>query len=80
MRMANALSGPWEFQSMPNEMPIKMYRIVHTGPNNQFGGFQAGFTSWAYQFVISETVKRLPEKPKSTARMILIKIFGLRIK
>jgi hypothetical protein len=40
-----------------------MYNIVHTGPNNQFGGLNEGLTNPEYQVVIEGVVKIDPINP-----------------
>ena len=46
-----------------NAIPIKIYNVVHTGPNNQFGGDHVGFDSAAYHVGISVIVAMDPINP-----------------
>jgi hypothetical protein len=43
-------------QTKNKDIPIKIYNVVHTGPNNQFGGAHDGLESETYQVEISEIV------------------------
>ena len=51
------------FQTKYKAMPISIYKVVHTGPNNQLGGCQDGLFNAAYQLGISDAVKLPPIKP-----------------
>jgi hypothetical protein len=39
------------FATRPAAIPMQIYSTVHTGPNSQFGGVQAGRFSVVYQVV-----------------------------
>ena len=53
------------FRSLPGgsvhtiykEIPIRIYSVVQTGPNNQFGGLKEGWFKVAYQLGIARAVK-----------------------
>ena len=47
-------------------IPIRIERIVHAGPNNQFGGLKAGFVSAAYHPGIAGMVKTEPIMPTTS--------------
>ena len=50
-------------QTKYNDMPIKTYSIVHTGPKTQFGGLNQGLSSPEYQPETELEVNREPIKP-----------------
>ena len=50
-------------QNKHSEMPISMYKAVHTGPKIQFGGLNAGLFSEAYQVAMEGVVKTEPINP-----------------
>jgi len=51
------------FQIIYNESPIRKYKIIHTGPNNQLGGLKNGLFKFEYQVDIDDTVKIDPINP-----------------
>lgn len=53
------------FQTRYSEIAIKMYKVVHTGPNTQLGGANTGFTKVAYQVPIAGEVNI---EPKAAAK------------
>ena len=52
-------------QTKNAEIPIKIYRIVQTGPNTQFGGLSAGFAKLLYQLAIEDILRKEPLPPTS---------------
>ncbi len=52
------------------DIPISMYKIVQTGPNNQFGGLKNGLFSVEYQLSIDVIVKMLPINPAARHNII----------
>ena len=46
-----------------NAIPINMYNVVHTGPNNQFGGAHEGLDSAEYHVGICDMVTIDPTDP-----------------
>jgi hypothetical protein len=60
------------------EIPIKIYKIVQTGPNNQLGGLKKGLFNVEYQLAMLEVVKKEPIKPADKHKSIEnIKTAGL---
>ncbi len=55
-------------QINPNEIPIKMYKTVHTGAKIQFGGLKKGFSRVTYQLFIEDWVAKLEIYP--TAKQV----------
>jgi len=51
------------------ENPIRRYRIVHAGPNSQFGGVNQGLLSVTYQLGIEDSVKIDPMKPTNKGKI-----------
>ena len=51
-------------------MPIKMYREVHTGANNQLGGLNEGFTSVVYQPFTDDDVNKPARDPIASGMSI----------
>jgi hypothetical protein len=51
------------FQTKYKEIPIKKYKIIHTGANNQLGGLKNGLFKVKYHVDTEETVKNDPIKP-----------------
>lgn len=49
------------FQTKNTEIPIKIYKTVHAGPNSQFGGLKNGLLSVTYQVFIELEVARDPK-------------------
>jgi hypothetical protein len=48
-----AISPPHAIQNtFPNEMMIRIYRNVRTGPNTREGGDRDGFLRWEYRFLV----------------------------
>lgn len=67
-----------ELQTRYNEIPIKKYNTVHTGPKIQFGGLNAGFSNPRYQVGIAGAVKTEPSIPTDSVIAIdKIKILRL---
>ena len=60
--LTSILSKPSR-QTKYRAIPIKIYNVVHTGPNNQFGGDQEGFDSAEYHVGISAIVAIDPKNP-----------------
>jgi hypothetical protein len=52
-----------------------MYRVVHTGPNIQLGGFQDGLMMVGYQVVTESRVKNPLKLPKTKQQMAEKTIF-----
>jgi hypothetical protein len=44
-------------------MPIRVYKVIHTGAKTQFGGENDGFFKLLYQVGIDGNVKNEPIKP-----------------
>lgn len=72
-------SEPGNFQIKYKLIPISKYKMVHTGPNNQFGGLKNGLFRLAYQVGISETVKIPPSEPNPTIKMTEITSFCVEL-
>ena len=53
----------FEIHKKYREIPIRIYKIVQTGPKIQFGGLKKGLFSTAYHAGIDETVKTEPATP-----------------
>ena len=51
------------FQTMKSEIPIIRYSKVHTGPNSQLGGLNAGLFNAAYQVGMESIVNTVPIRP-----------------
>lgn len=51
---------------------MRMYNIVQTGPNSQFGGVKRGFLKPAYQFVTDLLVNILPIAAATNTAVILM--------
>jgi hypothetical protein len=62
---------------MYKDKPIRKYNIVQTGPNNQDGGENHGFTNVGNQFDTDEKVKNEPIIP--TDSQMIIEITNLKI-
>ena len=67
----------FEFQIIYKDKPIRKHNIVHTGPNNQDGGENHGFTKVGNQVVTDEMVKNEPIIPADS--QIIIEITNLKI-
>ena len=60
-------------QIRKTDIPIRIYKVVQTGPNTQLGGVYGGFFKLGYQVGIALKVKRLPIPPAAKlARMLII--------
>jgi hypothetical protein len=75
----NALSASWAansaiavfdllllmplFQTIYKEIPIKIYKLIHTGPNNQLGGLKDGLFNVTYHVETEATVNNEPMTP-----------------
>jgi hypothetical protein len=59
------------------EIPIKEYKIVHTGANRKFGGLKYGWFNVSYQVGIAFKVKTVPITP--AAWQISIEIINFEI-
>ena len=55
------------------ETPIKVYSKIHTGPNTQLGGLNAGFIKLTYHVGIAGTVKKEPTTPTTKTKSDAIK-------
>jgi hypothetical protein len=44
-------------------MPMRVYKVIHTGAKTQFGGANDGFFKLLYQVGIDGNVKNEPIKP-----------------
>lgn len=66
-----------DFQTKPAEMPIKMYKNVHTGPNIQLGGLKKGFSREVYHPVIELDVPYPEIAPTKTQMAITMGILNL---
>lgn len=53
-------------------MPIKMYRLVHTGANNQSGGLKDGLFRYVYQVLTDFAVARPAIAPMDRVKAILM--------
>ena len=53
-----------------NEMPIKIYKLVHTGPNNQLGGRNEGYLSVSNQAAILLLVTIPAHAPSASGTVI----------
>tara|TARA_A100001015_G_scaffold89182_1_gene99207 strand:+ start:991 stop:1239 length:249 start_codon:yes stop_codon:yes gene_type:complete len=71
-----ALSWAPVFHMRPAETPIRVYKVVHIGPNIQFGGLKKGFLMSMYQVFMESTVKK-PE-PAPTNKQIKTHNKGLK--
>jgi hypothetical protein len=56
------------FHIRPAETPIRVYKVVHTGPNIQFGGLKKGLLMSTYQVLMESTVKN-PEPPPTNKQI-----------
>ena len=45
------------------EIPINIYKVIHTGPNNQLGGLKNGLLMVKYHVDTDNTVKKEPIIP-----------------
>ncbi|MCX6699248.1 MAG: hypothetical protein NTV68_04870 [Methanomicrobiales archaeon] len=52
------------------EIPIRIYNIVHTGPNTQFGGVSGGFIKVVYHDEIEDIEAIEPANPASKGTAI----------
>ena len=59
-------AGALFFQTRNNEIPFNTNKLVQTGGNIQFGGFQEGLFKCTYQPGISLTEKNPPLNPTIT--------------
>jgi hypothetical protein len=50
-------------QIRKRDIPMRMKRVVHTGPKTQLGGLKDGFCMEAYQVGIEGVVNREPANP-----------------
>ena len=65
-------------QTRKTEIPIRIYRVVQTGPNTQLGGVYGGFLRLGYQVGIALKVKRLLIPPAAKlAKMLIISLMML---
>jgi hypothetical protein len=48
---------------MKSDMPIRVYKVIHTGAKTQFGAAKDGFFRFLYQVGIDENVKNEPITP-----------------
>jgi len=62
-------------QIKATEIPIKLYKIVHAGANNQFGGLKEGLFKVVYQLSIELLVAKPESKPIPRQITTLIAIF-----
>ena len=62
-------------QIRKTDIPIRIYKVVQTGPNTQLGGVDGGFLRLGYQVGIALKVKRLPIPP--AAKLTKIPIISL---
>jgi len=51
------------FHTKYNDIPIKVKRVVQTGPKSQLGGVKLGFCNVTYQVEIAEIVNMVPILP-----------------
>ena len=65
-----------EFQTRYNAIPIMIYRIVHAGPNTQFGGLKEGFVRVEYQVSMDVDVNIPAMNP--TSKQTPIEMTSLR--
>lgn len=63
------LSNP-SLHTKNNEIPIRIYKVLHIGPNAQFGGVQLGLDSAAYHVVICGRVETVPTAPAKNTMII----------
>jgi len=63
------------FSAKYNETPIRIYNIVHTGANIQFGGLKEGLTKCEYQLLGPVVVNNVPIRPASKHNIIHPNIF-----
>jgi hypothetical protein len=57
-------------QTRYKEIPIRTYRLIHTGPNTQLGGLKEGLFNSTYQVEIDSVVKTEPIIPASWQTII----------
>ena len=70
-------SSAFEFQIKHKDKPIRKYNRVQTGPNNQDGGENHGFTNVGNQLDTDEKVKKEPIIPADS--QMIIEITNLKI-
>ena len=73
-RSAPLIAKPF-CQIRKTDIPIRIYKVVQTGPNTQLGGVYGGFLRLGYQVGIALKVKRLPIPP--AAKLTKIPIISL---
>ncbi len=66
-------------QTKNKEIPIITNKVVHTGPNTQFGGVKDGFCKVAYQPGMAGVVKIEPITPAIRQIVMLIISFNIII-
>lgn len=52
-----------DIKTRNSDIPIRRYKIFHTGPKTQFGGLKIGLSSVKYHGLIFEIVKNEPTIP-----------------
>src|SRR4030042_2502845 len=62
------------------ERPIRVYKLIQTGLNNQSGGEKAGLFNVTYQVGMAGMVKRDPRKPADWQRAIQTTNFKIFIR
>lgn len=62
-------------QTKYRAMPIKINKVVHTGPKIQFGGLKLGLFKVLYQEPIAGVVKIAPMVPANSQIIMLVKSF-----
>ena len=67
----SALAG--RFKTIKREMPMIMYRMVHTGPNTVLGGLKDGCLRVAYQVFTLLAVKYAETPPTTKGKAIQLK-------
>jgi len=72
----------WRFsnplrQTRNAAVPIRIYKSVHAGANNQFGGVKAGFSSVAYQVGMALRVNTEPMAPAPRQATMLTTSFRI---
>lgn len=61
------------FHTKKNAKPIKKYKVVQTGANNQLGGLKEGFCKVIYQVLTEVCVAYPAKKPTKRHKPTLIK-------
>jgi len=62
---------------MKNEIPIRIYKKVHTGPKTHEGGLKKGALSVLYQVLTESNVKKAPRRPANW--QIIIEIINFTV-